>query len=70
MTRQTRPRQTRTTQTRRYPNGDEETDAPLVPIVADPTRPDDDDRLRGIRRELAALREQLDRVEARLEAER
>jgi hypothetical protein len=72
MTRQPRTtRQNRTTrETRRYPNGDEETDAPLVPVVTTPPRPDDEETLRGIRRELSALREQLERVEAQMETDR
>ncbi|EMA08381.1 hypothetical protein [Haloferax denitrificans] len=51
---------TRPRATRRYPNNEENMDAPLVPFIQ---RPDEDDGMTTIRRELAALRAQLNRIE-------
>ncbi|KAB1193210.1 hypothetical protein GJR96_07020 [Haloferax sp. MBLA0076] len=52
----TRPPQT----TRRYPNNEENMDAPLVPFIQ---TPGEEDEMTNIRRELAALRTQLNRIE-------
>ncbi|KAB1187435.1 MULTISPECIES: hypothetical protein [Haloferax] len=46
--------------TRRYPNNEENMDAPLVPFIQQPGEEDD---MTNIRRELAALRSQLNRIE-------
>ncbi|ELZ96474.1 hypothetical protein C440_04983 [Haloferax mucosum ATCC BAA-1512] len=45
---------------RRYPNNEENMDAPLVPFIQ---QPGDEDEMTNIRRELAALRAQLNRIE-------
>ncbi|ELZ81799.1 hypothetical protein C453_17324 [Haloferax elongans ATCC BAA-1513] len=60
----TTTRQTTTTRTprpsRRYPNNEENMDAPLVPFIQEPG---EEDEMTDIRRELAALRTQLNRIE-------
>ncbi|KAB1198109.1 MULTISPECIES: hypothetical protein [Haloferax] len=45
---------------RRYPNDIENMDAPLVPFIQ---QPGEEDEMTNIRRELAALRSQLNRIE-------
>ncbi|AHZ23157.1 hypothetical protein E6P09_01300 [Haloferax mediterranei ATCC 33500] len=45
---------------RRYPNNEENMDAPLVPFIQ---QPGEEDELTNVRRELAALRAQLNRIE-------
>ncbi|SFR51115.1 hypothetical protein [Halogeometricum limi] len=67
-TRATNPADRRPT-TRDYPNNEENMEAPLVPFVADPTRPDPDEELRGLRRDITALRAQLTRLETRMREE-
>ena len=46
--------------TRRYPSNEENMDAPLVPFIQ---QPGEEDEMTSIRRELAALRTQLNRIE-------
>ncbi|WP_411964549.1 hypothetical protein [Haloferax sp. YSMS24] len=55
---QTTTRPPRTTQ--RYPTNEENMDAPLVPFIQ---QPGEEDEMTNIRRELAALRTQLNRIE-------
>ena len=52
----TRPPRT----SRRYPNNEENMDAPLVPFIQ---QPGEEDEMTNVRRELAALRAQLNRIE-------
>ncbi|POG55423.1 hypothetical protein [Haloferax marisrubri] len=56
----TRSTTTRPPAARRYPNNEENMDAPLVPFIQQPGA---DDEMTTIRRELAALRAQLNRIE-------
>jgi hypothetical protein len=68
-TRDTTRRTARPT-TRNYPNNEENMDAPLVPFIADPTEQTPDDEITDLRRDIAALAAQLDRIETRMEERR
>ncbi|WP_410766522.1 hypothetical protein [Haloferax sp. DFSO60] len=71
-TRTDRPTTTITTPTqtprprRRYPNNEENMNAPLVPLLDQPTREDD---IEQIRRDLTALRTQLTRIERAMQTD-
>ncbi|MUV58541.1 hypothetical protein GJ632_16665 [Halogeometricum sp. CBA1124] len=68
-TRETTRRTTRP-MTRNYPNNEENMDAPLVPFITDPTEQTPDDEITDLRRDIAALAAQLDRIETRMEEDR
>ncbi|WP_241432356.1 hypothetical protein [Halogeometricum borinquense] len=53
--------------TRDRPNDEENMEAPLVPFIIDPTEQTSDNEIRNLRRDIAALRTQLDRIETRME---
>ena len=70
----TTPMTRRTTRTtpRDYPNNEENMDAPLVPFITDPTESTETttgDDIGGLRRDIAALRDQLEQLEMRMETE-
>ncbi|QIB75847.1 hypothetical protein GL213_02885 [Halogeometricum borinquense] len=60
-------RRTTRPMTREYPNDEENMEAPLVPFIIDPTEQTSDNEIRNLRRDIAALRTQLDRIETRME---